>query len=110
MIVSGFLVTADGDITVQAASVNMYTSDMYQVQPVSSLGTLYYAASYVDLQAGTGHIQGPSQVAVIAAHDDTTVTISKPQRLGAKLSTFKLKKYQTYNVSCLKNKLSTQHV
>lgn len=63
----------------QVASVNEQSSDMYLALPINTWGLEYYALSTL-FRGKSKFPQGPSQMAVIAANDDTKVTITVPDK------------------------------
>lgn len=74
-------VTADAEVTVYALNQADLTSDAFAVLPTDALGDDYVVMSYPsDIQSGTGNSLGggstPSQFAVVATEDETSVTIT----------------------------------
>jgi hypothetical protein len=72
-----FHIVSDDDITVYALNQAIYTSDAFLVFPTDILGQDYYILSY----NGDGYINSwnsrtPSQFAIVAVEDNTTVSIS----------------------------------
>ena len=67
----GVLVTASGPVSVQGVNKAVGATDSFLALPVSALGTEYYAVCYV----ADGDL---NQVAVVAAHDGTTVRFVLP--------------------------------
>ena len=72
LFILGIRVTSSDDVTVYAINHGNGTTDPFVVYPITALGTTYRAASYnlndIDY----------SQVALVAAHIDTLVTITLP--------------------------------
>ncbi len=96
---------SDGDIIVQVSSAADMMSEAYMAMPVSTLGTRYYAITYVDAHANTGHYQGPSHIGVIATQDNTKIMITTPSwptsSYIGEVDYHDLMKYDTYSVSDL---------
>ena len=67
----GVLVTASGRVSVQGVNKAVGATDSFLALPVSALGTEYYAVCYV----ADGDL---NQVAVVAAHDGTSVSFVIP--------------------------------
>lgn len=68
---------ANGDVTVQAGSINDLSSDAFLVLPLAALGYEYYVMCY-QYMANTKYQQGPSQFGVVGTRKDTRVTILLP--------------------------------
>lgn len=68
---------ANGDVTVQAGSINDLSSDAFLVLPLAALGYEYYVMCY-QYMANTKYQQGPSQFGVVGTQKDTRVTILLP--------------------------------
>lgn len=75
-------ITAQDPITVYGMTRFQYTSDGFLALPVSALGTEYIVASYADV-ADNAIQYLPSQAAIVAAFDNTTVSFT----LGGNLNT-----------------------
>lgn len=75
-------ITAQDPITVYGMTRFQYTSDGFLALPVSALGTEYIVASYADVADNVAQYL-PSQAAIVAAFDNTTVSFT----LGGNLNT-----------------------
>ena len=82
---SGILVEATGDVTVQGGSTNDMSSDAFLVLPRAALGYEYYVMSYQyeyqptkDAKNKQELVQGPSQFGVVGTRNETRVTIRLP--------------------------------
>ena len=77
MLYPGILIEADGEVTVQGASINDLSTDAFLALPTHVLGTDYYIMSYL-FTLESGHAQGPAEFALVGVHDDTDVVITLP--------------------------------
>lgn len=69
-----FHITADDEITVYGLNQAQYTSDAFLALPSDALGTDYIAIAY-NSDDNKGTQSTPSQFAIVATEDNTTVTI-----------------------------------
>lgn len=80
-----FHIVTDSQVTVYALSKALQTSDAFLVLPTNVLGKEYYVMSYnsdntdnIDFNGNVYNNKTPSQFAVIATQDGTTVTMVLP--------------------------------
>ncbi len=72
-----FHVTSEEDVTVYALSQAQLTSDAFMVLPTDAVGKDYLIMSYMsNVQLGPQGSSTPSQFAIVATEDGTTVTIT----------------------------------
>ena len=79
---NGVHVVASASVTVDAFDHVAYTTDGYLGLPVKTLGSLYMALGYKNVFTGVPELKG-SQFALVACHDNTTVTIIPSSTVGA---------------------------
>jgi len=99
----GIHVTADADVTVFFFYPTGVTADTYLAIPTPSLGTEYYAVSYQD------DIGYPSQAAVVASQDGTSITVTGACGATGSPLTATLNQGQTYQIECT-NDVTGTHI
>ncbi len=95
-----FHITTDKKVSVYAHTQAVTTSDGFLVMPTPVFGSRYYILSY------NSHVNTPSQFAIIASEDSTSILIkpSAPTRYnGAAEQRITLNKGETYLVQALIN-------
>jgi RHS repeat-associated protein len=76
----GIHIVADHEVTVYGLNLESAATDAYLGLPVTALGKEYINASYINV----GIING-TEVGVVAAYDNTTVTVTPSQTTGGRL-------------------------
>ena len=102
----GVIVRSDGDLTVHAINAERAAVDGYLSVPLEATATEFYIPSYTPLSTRE------SEFTVVAAEDNTVVTISLRQSNGAytRYGTFTLRRLQTYSMRSNSRDLTGTHV
>lgn len=74
----GIHVVAQDNVTVYGLNLQQHTTDAFLALPIDALGLEYMALSYNSLNGSI-----PSQIAIVAAYDGTTVTITPQTQLNS---------------------------
>ncbi|RLE81472.1 MAG: hypothetical protein DRJ36_01300, partial [Thermoprotei archaeon] len=102
----GIRVTAEDEVTVYFLNPRepVYTNDAYLGLPVDALGNEYIILAYPETLSARGfsHTIGPSEFAIVAPYNNTTITITPSITTGSRTAgvpyTITLDKFQTYTL------------